>query len=287
MRRKGIYGLGQVAPSYDPATETVFTLTVVGRGAWEIAHAGSPLLRMDNTRPSLPKARLSQEQFEDTVRRLFDHVTDSDVADLWALARTASEQEHGTMLVVHRDAANEAARLVPQAQLIEPVRLQDDMLRAMTTIDGAVLVSPDGLCHAVGVILDGTATGQGDSARGARYNSAVRYRQAAGDACLVIIVSEDGMINLLPDLRPRVDPARVEAAVAALEDAAAGTINFERFYRCRDHVSTLAFYLDAEQCERINRAHDLVEDTRWAQSTMRVTQTPFQVDPEMNAEYFF
>ena len=214
-------------------------------------------------------------------------MTDSDVADLWALARTASEQEHGTMLVVHRDAANEAARLVPQAQLIEPVRLQDDMLRAMTNIDGAVLVSPDGLCHAVGVILDGTATGQGDSARGARYNSAVRYRQAAGDACLVIIVSEDGMINLLPDLRPRVDPARVEAAVAALEDAAAGTINFERFYRCRDHVSTLAFYLDAEQCERINRAHDLVEDTRWAQSTMRVTQTPFQVDPEMNAEYFF
>lgn len=134
---------------------------------------------------------MSREQFEDTVERLFPEAGEEDAARLWELARLAAAQQHGTMLVVHRDAAAEADRLAPQALQIDPTLLRGDVLRAMTNIDGAVLVTPDGQCHAVGVILDGTATGDGDSARGARYNSAVRYLQAAHDQCLIIIVSED------------------------------------------------------------------------------------------------
>lgn len=156
------------------------------------------------------------------------------------------------MLVVHRNAPAEADRLVPQAMAVEPVKLTPESLRAITNIDGAVLVSPDALCHAVGAILDGKATGDGDPSRGARYNSAVRYRQAEGDDCLVIIVSDDGMINLLPNLRPRLERARVERAVADLENAATGEISFETFYRQRDHVGVLAFYLDVDQCARAN-----------------------------------
>ena len=104
------------------------------------------------------------------------------------------------MLVVHRDADAEAERLTPQAIRIDPTVLTQDVLAAVTKIDGAVLMSPDARCHAVGVILDGHATGTGDGARGARYNSAVRYREAAGNDCMIIIVSEDGMVDLLPDL---------------------------------------------------------------------------------------
>ncbi|MDN4175844.1 diadenylate cyclase [Nocardioides sp. SOB77] len=281
-----VYGLGRVRNSYNSATERVFHMTVVGRGSWELSHDDSPLLTVNNTRPQLPRPRLSPEQFGDTVQRLFPEAGPDDIEALWTLAQTAADQEHGTMLVVHRAASGEAERLAPQALAIDPVHLTDEQLRAITNIDGAVLVSPDALCHAVGVILDGQATGDGDPARGARYNSAVRYRKAAGNDCLVIIVSEDGMIDLLPNLKPRVDRERVERAVQALEEASQGDIKFERFYRRREHVEALEFYLDEDQCARANSATDRVEDHRESRSLMRVYPGEFTADPEMDDSYF-
>ena len=53
--------------------------------------------------------------------------------------------------------------------------LNDSLIRNVTSIDGAVLLDSHGVCHSIGVILDGIATNKGTSARGARYNSAVRY----------------------------------------------------------------------------------------------------------------
>ena len=50
-------------------------------------------------------------------------------------------------------------------------------------------------------ILDGLATEKGDSSRGSRYNSAVRYVESSRYACLAIVVSEDGLIDLLPPLK--------------------------------------------------------------------------------------
>jgi hypothetical protein len=87
-----------------------------------------PLLRVDNTRPTLPRALLSEAHFADSVSRLFPEAQAADIWSLWALADGAAEQEHGTMLVVHRDAAGEAARLVPQALIIEPTVLSNSAL---------------------------------------------------------------------------------------------------------------------------------------------------------------
>ncbi len=74
-------------------------------------------------------------------------------------------------------------------------------------------------CHTIqsraGVILDGLATTKGDSSRGSRYNSAIRYYEHFGkDAPLVIVVvSEDGMINLIPDLRPQIKHSLIEESI--------------------------------------------------------------------------
>ena len=49
----------------------------------------------------------------------------------------------------------------------------------------------------------GTASQNGDRARGARYNSGVRYVELAArnhQTCLVVIVSEDGYVDILPQL---------------------------------------------------------------------------------------
>lgn len=278
-------GLGRISATYDPMTEGSFEVSIVSRGSWELKHNNVPLLRVDNTKAHLPQPRLAREHFADTVDRLFPEAS-SDVHGLWELAQAAAEQEHGTMLVVHRAAPDEAIRLVPQAMAIEPVQLTRESLRAITNIDGAVLLSPDALCHAVGVILDGTATGDGDPSRGARYNSAVRYLHAAGHECLVIIVSEDGMINLLPDLKPRVQRERIQQAVAELEDAARGDIDFEGFYRRRRHLESLSFYLSADQCARANEATAAVEQHRFETKGMTVTNSTFTPHDDMNETYF-
>jgi hypothetical protein len=281
---RDLYGLGRQTGSYDPDAESIFELRVVGRGSWELAHARTALLRVDNTRPALPKEKLSEDHFADVSSRLFPQSTEQSIADLWALTQAAAGQTHGTMLVVHEDAAAEATRLEPQSLRIEPTQLDPQTLRALTNIDGAVLLSPDARCHAAGVILDGHATGTGDAARGARYNSAVRYHHSASVACLVIIVSEDGMIDLLPNLRRPIERATIERAVDEHESSSRADVNFETFHRHDDRLVALGFYLNEEQCARANAARERVEEQRGG--NLRIIHREFTPDPAMNDSYF-
>jgi DNA integrity scanning protein DisA with diadenylate cyclase activity len=72
-------------------------------------------------------------------------------------------------------------------------------------VDGAILLSPEGIIHSFGVILDGQASKNGNSARGARYNSAIRYidEMSRKVNCLALIVSEDGYVDLYSTLTNR------------------------------------------------------------------------------------
>ena len=70
------------------------------------------------------------------------------------------------------------------------------------------MVGPDGRCHAFGVILDGVSNESGDRSRGARFNSAVRYQNMATVGSIIIVISDDGTIDLLPRLMPRVEKKR-------------------------------------------------------------------------------
>jgi len=61
-----------------------------------------------------------------------------------------------------------------------------------------VLPDPQGYCYSIGVILDGKASaGHGNSTRGARYNSAIRYVESSDFPTLVVVVSEDGMVDVM------------------------------------------------------------------------------------------
>ncbi|GAA1719214.1 diadenylate cyclase [Kribbella yunnanensis] len=294
-----IVGLARLRNTYDPADENAFVFNVVARGVWELSHERVPLLRVSNTRPSLPQPRLDAQHLKSVARRVFSEIGASEADVLWDLAESASEASHGTMLVVHRNACDEAARLIPQAQQIRPKLLDAKALAAVTSIDGAVLVDPTGTCHAVGVILDGYASGEGDSSRGARFNSAVRYHDAQSGQCLVIIVSEDGMINLLPDLPRQVARDSVEKVVRQLEESLTDDPDYEIFFRYWRHLESLAFYLTAEQCERINAVRTRLEEHRARPEShprdpnegslgfiTHVSWTSFAPDPEMNTSYF-
>ena len=288
------FGLGALSSKNDPSAETAFLLRVTGRGRWELEHAGTPLVTFTDGHPTVPKERIARQSFDDAVGRLFGD--DGDGERLWDLALAASRQAHGTMLVVHADAAAEAGRLAPPAMSVEPAFLSEETLLAVSSIDGAIIVDPTGRCHAVGAILDGRAApGLGDASRGARFNSAHRYLAEARSACLIIIVSEDGMINLIPDLPRRVERSYVESVVAEVETLSnEDPIDFETFHRREDHLRSLAFYLSPEQCERANEARERVEKFREASfvphdglgGITRVGYERLEPDPRLDETFF-
>ena len=281
-----VFALGRLETTYDPTSERCFTFKVVGNGSWELWHGSTPYLRVDNGQPSLPRDLVDADTFADTVRRVFPDASDQDAATLWDMAQACIQQSHGTMLVVHPDAVREGERLLPQAYTIEPTRLGQSAFTALTKIDGAVLVSPDGMCAAVGVILDGAATGTGDVSRGARYNSAIRYLAGAGKGSMVIIVSEDGRIDILPQLARRIRRSTVQRAVDLLVAAAEDHEDYETFARLDNYASKLEFYFDAEQCEAVNNAREMVEQYRWATERVRMQVVPITPHPAMDDSYF-
>lgn len=281
-----VYGLGTLEDSYDVDDERCFTVRVVGNGSWELWHATTPFLRVDNGQPSLPRDLVDAETFTHTVNRVFPEATDAHASALWDMAQACIRQQHGTMLVVHPDASAEGERLLPQAYTVEPTRLGPGAFHALTNIDGAVLVSPDGLCHAVGVILDGAATGTGDISRGARYNSAIRYLAGSGKGSMVIIVSEDGRIDILPQLARRLRRATVDRAVEQLVTAAHEGDDYEKVARLDARVASLEFYFDAAQCEAVNAAREAVEQRRWAEERVRMQVVPISPHPAMDDSYF-
>ena len=90
------------------------------------------------------------------------------------------------------------ARLYRQSTLVKKTRITGESLLGVTAIDGALLLDTQGYCHAVGVILDGKPT-KGDPSKGARHNSALKYVDSHKKRCMVIVVSEDGPVTILPD----------------------------------------------------------------------------------------
>lgn len=197
-----ICGLAKVG-AYDGSKEDLFEVHIVGHHHWELLHKDRRLMKVRYGIPALPKAQFDEEAFRSNVTRIFSGISESATDLLLALAKEAERESRGTMLLISTAADEEAKRLAPQGTTITPLQLRPELLKHLTPIDGAILIDPDSTCHAIGTILDGISTTAGDPGRGARFNSAVRYvESSSGKApCLAVVVSEDGGIDFVPDLR--------------------------------------------------------------------------------------
>ena len=194
---ENVYALGRQVGHYDAEREDLFVVHFVTHYAWDLQHAGHVLLHANYGLPGLPRARLSRPGFRRDLKRTFGLTDPAKVERLWGVVLEASHQQHGTLLVITTEALAEADRLKLQCTLIEPVPLTPLITRLVTSIDGAVLLDPEGYCYSIGVILDGRASGRGNSARGARYNSALRYVESSDYPCIAIVVSEDGLVDVI------------------------------------------------------------------------------------------
>ena len=274
------YGLGTREQVSDTAE-----VSIRGHAEWDLSVGNKALMRVTYGKAKLPSPPLDRHKIDETAQQVLDS---ADMAHLWPIIETARHSGHGMMLVVADNPKKEASRLGGQAMPINPEHLSPQDIARLGRVDGAVLLGPDGRCHAFGVILDGVATGHGDPARGSRFNSAIRYQKKVPDA-LLIVISDDGPVAVVPDRRPKVHRDQIEDAVQAFCEACeADPVNKEQIWRRRRKVKNLAFYLSQDQCRRFNDAYQneirrRAEAGEWAE----VSPALLEPHPEMDDSFFY
>ena len=258
-----VYGLGRTSGPYDQKAEDVFLIRFVRHNAWELNHDGHQMMQVVDGHPHLPKEKFDKHKFEHDVKRIFSTIDSKEIARLWDLVLEAAKQRHGSMVVISSGAGEESLRLKNQATVIEPIQLTPQLMKRITAIDGAVLVDPSSICHAIGVILDGIATKNGDPSRGARYNSAIRYAASCTHSCLIIVFSEDGTVDLVPDLMPQISRSAIEEAIEKLSDLKdEGKFDNNTFNNTMNWLYQHSFYLLPDMCAEINQLMREVEAIR-------------------------
>lgn len=275
----GIRGIGALI---NPHADGVFFVEFLGHAKWQLRHKGKVLLQSESGVPQLPREQIKESTFKSTFRRIFKETTPEDDDRSWQLVLAATRQRHGTMIVFSGDAESEATRLRKDGTCLTPVSLPPILVQRVTSIDGAILIDRHGTCFAVGVILDGTANGEGSPARGARFNSARRYVASQGDiAILVLVISEDGSVDMIPQLRPQIARSAIERRINRLRQC-----TLENFHKVRNWLVDHAFYLTPEQCRIVNEEFARIEGAPREPMRVHIDTGVFKAHPDMDDSYY-
>lgn len=140
------------------------------------------------------------------------------------LVKILRKQKHGAVAIIFDEetsGTDEAKRLCHMkrgTRICETICYDKEMgwneeqILAVSGIDGALFIDYNGKCLAIGVIVDGRAVKVGDVGRGARYNSIANYMKLKR-GCVGIVVSEDGMVNVIQE-----KPIRKTKAVQSVQN---------------------------------------------------------------------
>jgi hypothetical protein len=286
---ENIFGLAKIR-DYSGDEEDLFEIRIINHHHWELRHNGKALMRVRYGQPYLPKLSFDEGKLRNDLKRIFNQITIEQVDNLIKIVGESEKEKHGTMLVITEVAAEEALRLSKQGIPLAPCRLTPELLTHFTPIDGALILSPDGICYAIGTILDGKATEEGDPARGARFNSAVRYKESSNSACLVVVISEDGGVDFIPDLRPAVRRSEIENAIIELKALSKGErINRRKYLQLMDWIEEKRFYLRQEHCDSVNKLIKEIEEKIKLQDPTcpRIIRKEFVPDPKMDESMYY
>lgn len=197
-------GINLYATVHRTLDEPSFAIEFNSPSAWQLSFEGKKLMQVTYEEVYIPKPKISYFEFNRQFKALHPNIEAKKIAHLYRIVIEATKQTKGTILIISKNARSEAYRLRHQGFLIQPLPLTPQTIASITSIDGAVLLDIDGICHGIGVILDGMATEKGDPSRGARYNSVVRYVQTIATTpnfsnCFSVVVSEDGDVNIVSE----------------------------------------------------------------------------------------
>ncbi|MCE5335888.1 MAG: DNA integrity scanning protein DisA nucleotide-binding domain protein [Desulfobacteraceae bacterium] len=114
-----------------------------------------------------------------------------------SLVESASAQRHGATMVID---LGEKPSAISGQYLAYPIELQDglllDLAKSLSKVDGAIHIGSDLCLHSFACILDGRSNIGENRARGARFNSALRFT-AENHNMIVVVVSADRPVSVI------------------------------------------------------------------------------------------
>jgi hypothetical protein len=284
-----IFGLIKVK-SYDENREDLFGINFLGHQHWEVTHGDQILMKVRYDQPYLPMPPFDEDKLRIDIKRIFPKSKNKHAELIVALVREAEKESHGTMLLITEAARRESERFRMQGTPIRPKRLNPEILRNLTPIDGAVILNPKGTCYAIGAILDGMATPAGDPGRGSRYNSAIRYIETSTHPCMAIVISEDGGIDFIPNLRPPLKRSQIDNAISTLRQVfSQELIDLRRYNQTMDWLVKHNFYLLPNDCTELNDLSASIENRVRSENpnAIRIVFGEFSPHPEMRPDLYY
>lgn len=113
------------------------------------------------------------------------------------IVQDASESKHGCSLILD---LNDTPVEISGQRLEKPVDLQRECMlelaKSLSKVDGALQIGADLHLHGFACLLDGRAVKGEDRARGARFNSALRFT-AEHENIIVVVVSSDRPVSVM------------------------------------------------------------------------------------------
>lgn len=204
-----IYGLIEIS---DIPEETVI-IKFLGKFEYSVQYIQEKkevdILHVKYRLPIITQSEYKSIKLREAIEKVFkNEKVKFDVIDL--IINRAVQQKHGTTIVIANPqfAEMEVDNLKSECFLVDKIDFNtkrteiNAVINSLTSIDGALYIDYNGVCYAIGVILDGYVArynSEGDNSRGARYNSAVRYvnKEEAINNCLIVVISEDSTVDIV------------------------------------------------------------------------------------------
>jgi len=282
-----VLGLGKLKESYNPDDETIFKIKFNSLHCWEVLHDKTILFQLNYGLPQFGEEIIDKNTFYANAARVLSGIMPDEIENLYQLSISLTLQKRGAMLIISDVAQSEAERLRKQCLNIKPIKLVPDVLASLSAIDGGVLVDRYGVCYANAVLLDGIVGRRGDSARGSRYNSAITYQEGneLTKATMIIVVSEDGMVDIIPSLMPKISHSEIKEVINILHDIADnGSSENGTFNDAMQWLQNRQFYLKQDECDEINQLNKAISET--AGPDLRIVYSDFHPNFEMNDSYY-
>lgn len=168
---------------------------------------GHGFLRLgDNTVCSFSDGRFQSTTRRANLVQLEEALIDSHLAPshhptlihiVSTIVQSAGEGKHGCSLIIDlNDPVIETSGHHLEAPLDLTNPLQLDLAKSLAKVDGSLHVGPDLRLHGFACLMDGRTFGGESRARGARYNSALRFT-AERENIIAVVVSADRPVSVM------------------------------------------------------------------------------------------
>lgn len=174
---------------------------ILNHMVWRMEVGGKTSLIYNCGKYEIDSLELEVQMFSDKFEKVYGMEPDETVKDIF---RRATKQKHGTIVIILDANVIEAEtdRLINEStgMKVKNGNILGELVKNVTSIDGAMMIDENGSCSGIGLILDSNESVTGNPERGARYHSVLKYVKKWKNReirCLGIVVSEDKTVDVI------------------------------------------------------------------------------------------